>query len=48
MYSGWSRRIEAETRSKMDEIEQKSQVRSSLQIIGVAVIHPDDTLVPSK
>ena len=31
----------------MSEIDQKSRVRSSLQIIGVAVIHPEDTLVPS-
>lgn len=46
LYRGWSRRIEAETQSKMDEIDQKSQVRSSLQIIGVAVIHPDDSIVP--
>ncbi len=47
LYRGWSRRIEAETQTKMDEIDQKSRVRSSLQIIGVAVIHPEDTLVPS-
>ena len=48
MYTGWSRRIEAETQSKMDEIDQKSLVRSSLQIIGVAIIHPENTLVPSR
>ena len=40
LYVGWSRNIEAETTSKMDEIEQRGQVRSSLEIIGVAVIHP--------
>ena len=45
LYRGWSRRIEAETQSKMDEIDQKSRVRSSLQIIGVAVMHPDNTPV---
>ena len=46
MYSGWSRRIEAETQTKMDDIDQKSRVRSSLQIIGVALIYPEDTAVP--
>ncbi len=48
LYRGWSRRIEAETQSKIDDIEQRSQVRSSLQIIGVAVIHPEDALGPSQ
>ena len=46
IYRGWSRRIEAETQTKMDEIDQKSRVRSSLQIIGVALIYPEDTAVP--
>ena len=41
LYLGWSRNIEAETQSKMDEIEQRGQVRSSLEIVGVAVIHPN-------
>ena len=40
LYRGWRRRLEAETRSKMEEIEQKSQVRSSLEVIGAAVIYP--------
>ena len=40
LYQGWIRRIEAESQAKMDEIEKKSQVRSSLQIIGAAVVHP--------
>ena len=40
LYRGWSRKIESETQSKRDEIEQKGQVRSSLEIVGVAVIHP--------
>ena len=40
LYLGWIRRIETESQAKMDEIEKKSQVRSSLQIIGAAVVHP--------
>ena len=43
LYRGWRRRLEAETRSKMEEIEQKSQVRSSLEVIGAAVIYPSNT-----
>ena len=43
LYRGWSRNIEAETQSKIDEIERKGQVRSSLEIIGVAIIYPGDT-----
>ena len=42
LYRGWNRRIEAETQSKMDEIEQKSQTRSTLEIIGVAIIHQEN------
>ena len=41
LYRGWSRRIEAETKSKMEEIERKAQVRSALEIIGLAVIYPE-------
>ena len=44
LYRGWSRNIEAETQSKMDEIERRGQVRSSLETIGVAVINPGDTV----
>ena len=40
LYRGWSRRIEAETQSKMEEIERKSQVQSSLEMIGATVICP--------
>ena len=40
LYRGWRRRLEAETRSKMEEIEQKSQVRSSLEVIGAVLIYP--------
>lgn len=40
LHLGWIRNIEADTQSKLDEIERKSEVRSSLQVIGVAVIHP--------
>lgn len=41
MYIGWNRRIETETKSKLTEITERSGVRSSLEIIGVALIHPD-------
>ena len=40
LYRGWRRRLEAETRSKMKEIEQKSQVRSSLEVIGAVITYP--------
>ena len=40
LYRGWSRRIEAETLSKMEDIERKSQVRSSLEVIGAVVMYP--------
>ena len=43
MYRGWSRNIEAETQSKLDEIGRRSRVRSSLEIIGAALIHPENT-----
>ena len=41
MYRGWNRRIEGETQSKLAEIERKSGVRSSLEIIGMAIICPE-------
>ena len=41
MYIGWNRRIETETKSKLTEILQKSGLRSSLEIIGVALMFPD-------
>ena len=40
MYDGWNRRIRTETESKLAEIDQKGGVRSSLEIIGSAIIHP--------
>lgn len=40
LYRGWSQRILAETQAKLDEIDQRSSVRSSLQIIGAALIMP--------
>ena len=40
MYDGWNRRIRTETESKLAEIDQKGRVRSSLEIIGAAIIHP--------
>ena len=40
MYVGWSRRIEGETESKLAEIRRKSGIRSSLEIIGMAVLAP--------
>jgi len=40
MYLGWSRRIESETESRLAEIGRKSGIRSSLEIIGMAVLSP--------
>ncbi len=40
MYLGWNRRIESETESRLAEIKRKSGVRSSLEIIGMAVLVP--------
>ena len=40
MYVGWSRRIESETESKLTEIRRKGGIRSSLEIIGMAVLVP--------
>ena len=40
MYQGWNRRIEDETESKLAEIKRKSGIRSSLEIIGMAVLSP--------
>ena len=40
MFLGWSRRIEDETQSKLAEIRRKSGIRSSLEIIGMAVLSP--------
>ena len=41
LYRGWSQRVEAETQSKMNEINRKAQVRSALEIIGLAVVIPE-------
>lgn len=40
MYLGWNRRIEDESESKVAEIRRKSGIRSSLEIIGMAVLSP--------
>ena len=40
MYLGWNRRIEDETESRLAEIKRKSGVRSSLEVIGMAVLVP--------
>ena len=44
LYSGWNRRLAEETRSKLAEIEQRSGLRSSLEILGMAVIYPKTAL----
>ena len=43
LYSGWNRRIEQETETKLKEIERRSGVRSSLEVIGMALLIPDST-----
>ena len=40
MYLGWSRRINEETDSKLAEIRRKGGIRSSLEVIGMAVLSP--------
>lgn len=40
LYSGWNRRIEQETEAKLQEIEHKSGARSSLEVIGMALLIP--------
>ena len=42
MFDGWNRRLEGETRSKLEEIERKGSIRSSLEVIGVAIVHPEN------
>ena len=41
MYVGWNRRLLAETEAKLAEIDRKSGIRSSLEVIGAALIHSD-------
>lgn len=41
LYSGWNRRIEQETEAKLQEIDLKSGVRSSLEVIGMVVLVPN-------
>ena len=40
MHTGRRRNLNNETQSKLDEIERKSQIRSSLEVIGAVVIYP--------
>ena len=40
LYSGWNRRIEQETEAKLEEIERRTGVRSSLEVIGMALLIP--------
>jgi len=41
LYRGWSQRLQSETQAKLKEIDQKGRVKSSLQIVGMAVVLPD-------
>ena len=45
MYLGWNRRIKNEMDSKLMEIETRSKTRSSLEIIGIAVLVPQSLAV---
>ena len=40
LHLGWNRRIEKETTIKLDEIERKSGVRSSFEVIGMMLLFP--------
>lgn len=44
LYEGWNRNTEAETRSKRAEIELKGDARPTLEIIGLAVLQPCESL----
>ena len=46
LYRGWRQRIESETQSKMDEIDQRSQGRSSLEVIGAVIMDPETAISP--
>ena len=41
MYNGQNRRIHDETEAKVTELDRRSGVRSSLEIIGTATIRPE-------
>ena len=41
MYIGWNRRLLAETEAKLAEIDRKSGIRSSLEVMGAALIYPE-------
>ena len=41
LYTGWNRRVRETMQSKLEEIERKGSVRSSLEIIGLSVLYPD-------
>ncbi len=47
MYLGWNRRLEDETESRLAEIKRKGGIRSSLEIIGMAVLSPQHGLSSS-
>ena len=40
LHLGWNRRIEQETAVKLDDIERKSGVRSSFEVIGMMLLFP--------
>ena len=40
LYSGWNRRIDEETEARLQEIERKSGVRSSMEVVGMALLIP--------
>ena len=43
LYSGWNHRIEQETEAKLEELERRTGVRSSLEVIGMALLIPSHT-----
>lgn len=40
MYLGWNRNIQSDAESKLADIDRRSLAKSSMEIIGVAVAHP--------
>ena len=41
LYSGWNRRVRETMQTKLDEIERKGGVRTSLEVIGLAALYPN-------
>ena len=41
LYSGWNRRVRETMQTKLDEIEKKGGVRTSVEVIGLTALYPN-------